>query len=197
VSSQGRPTAIFGNPAICDSQTGSFASPACAGYALIEMAVYHENWGPPQCRSAQTGDEKCANENVTQYCPTALAAVMSERCAIAHLGAEKTMFSWVVFSIFRLGFFAVDTGRKKRAMSSGDRCRDSCTRQRKTLSRQVSRLSHKARSAWPAHVGSRRRPAPSPRRVELIRRVAGRCGRSTRRALVVRRPQLHRMNGSV
>lgn len=184
MSSQGRPTVVFGNPAICDSQTGSFASPACAGYALIEMAVHHENWGSPQCRSAQTGDEKCANENVTQYCPTVLAAVMSKRCAIAHLGAEKTMFSWVVFSIFWLWFFAIDASRKKRAMSSDDRWQSSCARRRKTLSRQVSRLSHKARSVWEAHVGSRRR---SPRRVQLIRRVAGRCRRSARRALVVRR----------
>jgi hypothetical protein len=33
--------AVFGNPAICHSQTGSFASPACAGYALERIAVKH------------------------------------------------------------------------------------------------------------------------------------------------------------
>src|ERR1700722_4393545 len=37
VSSQRRHSGHLGNPAICCSQTGSFASPACAGYALFEM----------------------------------------------------------------------------------------------------------------------------------------------------------------
>jgi hypothetical protein len=29
-------SAIFGNPAICHSQTGSFAPPSCEGFAFVE-----------------------------------------------------------------------------------------------------------------------------------------------------------------
>jgi hypothetical protein len=35
----------FGNPAVCRSQTGSFASPPHDGFAFIEPAVNHERDG--------------------------------------------------------------------------------------------------------------------------------------------------------
>jgi hypothetical protein len=55
-------SAVFGNPAICHSQTGSFASPACAGYALERTEVEHEKIDGAPCRSAQTGKENARSK---------------------------------------------------------------------------------------------------------------------------------------
>jgi hypothetical protein len=57
------------------------------------------------------------------------------------LGAEKTMFSWIVVSIFPLGLIAATINRNKRAMSSCDCWRRLPRAPRKTRRRQVPRIS--------------------------------------------------------
>ena len=57
VSSQRPPSAVSGNPAICHSQTGSFASPACAGYALERDGVNHRRITATSCRNAPTRND--------------------------------------------------------------------------------------------------------------------------------------------
>jgi len=44
----------FGNPAICHLQTGSFAPPACAGFALERVRVNHRLRAPSLCRPPET-----------------------------------------------------------------------------------------------------------------------------------------------
>jgi hypothetical protein len=66
LSSQRRPLAVSGNPAICHSQTGSFASPACAGFALERPAVKHASGGRAPCRTSQTYARNSGRKIVTQ-----------------------------------------------------------------------------------------------------------------------------------
>jgi hypothetical protein len=54
LSSQRQPHAVSGNPAICHSQTGSFASPAYTGFALERPAVKHAKGGQALCRTKET-----------------------------------------------------------------------------------------------------------------------------------------------
>jgi hypothetical protein len=53
--SRRQPLAVFGNPAICNTQTGSFAPPAPAGFALERRRVKHAKKCRALCLSWQTG----------------------------------------------------------------------------------------------------------------------------------------------
>jgi hypothetical protein len=52
--SRRQPNAVFGNSAICQPQTGSFAPPPCDGFALERMSVNHGKRVMTLCLYPQT-----------------------------------------------------------------------------------------------------------------------------------------------
>jgi hypothetical protein len=89
LSSRRRPRAVSGNPAICHSQTGSFASPPCAGFALERLAVKHAPGGRAPCRTAQTARNNCVTGFVTQSPGIALAPAPFLRAQFQRSMLEK------------------------------------------------------------------------------------------------------------